>query len=332
MSIFTQHNMLFLRDPVGGVEDVQAMKDGGFGIVACNVQKEISPDRWSLVRERADSAGVIVVPWCYIWNLSDLDRLISVSDSWAVDAEMEPALVPNPEKQLDLGVFSCEQMNQMVGNRDAACATEAWLYNDVDWKSISHWPMMLEIFPYENPTAWKWYDCKKHARDLGFSCVMFTFGAYDVQGKQPQPNEFPLLTPYQIYTADDLTYCYPHYEWWGPRGTLNPCGLPPLTEAECPYTGPYYPTSVKYRPHQGKTVKALKIAMHRLKFGYFPNPSEIYGDYLKNAMYKFQVATAIPSPTGNYGKRSWEKLLVMAVDGEYAFTAEALQLIQEDVK
>jgi peptidoglycan hydrolase-like protein with peptidoglycan-binding domain len=258
-----------------------------------------------------------------------MDRLVSIADDWAAP---NSACIPNPEKQLDLGVFTTQQMADRLGTRDAAFSTEAWLFDNVDWSPIIKWSMMLQIFPLEVPASADWNGCKIHAHKKGFSCVTFTFGSYDVNGVQPQPSDYPLKTPYQIYTADDLTYCYPHYEWWGPTGTFQPCLTvkPPISEEDCPYTGPYYPIGSKYKPTRGKTVKALKIAMNRLGCGRFLNPSIYFGAQLKSALFRFQIASGI-SPTGNYGRKTWVALrAATTANGEYAFNDECLTLIQED--
>ena len=326
-SIFTKHDALFMRDPAGGVEDVQAMKNGGFGAIFLNVQKEINSAQWDLVRQRAALAQVEVFPWCYIWNLYDLDRLIAIADQWGTKP------VVNVEKQLDEGVFTTQQIADKLGNRDAAFSTECWLYGNVDWSPISQWPVMLQIFPLEVPSAAHWEDCKIHAHDCGFECVMYTFGTYDVNGVQPQPSDYPLLSPYQLYTADDLTYIYPDYFEWGPMGELDPCmkQKKPISEFACPYTGPYYHIGSKFKPTRGKTVKALKIAMERLKMGKFPNPSMYFGSQLATALRKFQIKSNISPVTGHYGRRTWSALRAATLpDGSYALTVECLKLILED--
>jgi hypothetical protein len=334
MSVFTKHNLLFMRDPAGGVEDVQMMKDAGYGMVACNVQKEIPPGRWDLVRGRAANAGVISVPWCYIWNLEDLQRLISIADQWGV-----PPLV-NVEKQLDLGVFSTQDIANMLQNRDAAFSTEAWLYGAVDWSPIAHWPMMLQIFPLESQSAKDPEGCRVHAHASGFSCVMMTYGTYDVNDVYPQPDWYDLRTPFQIYTADDLTHWYPNYGIWSPTGTYNPCKdvVEPLPESEFPFTGPYYPLTPypgfkKMLPDRGKTVKALKLIYDNLgMMDAGTTPNNVYGATLRNTVYKWQQQVGIDPPTGNYGKKTWESLRTAQVDGEYVVRGEALKLIQEDAQ
>lgn len=327
-SIFNRENVMFLRDPEGGVEDVQLMKNAGFNVIAVNVQKEIPLSEWDLVRVRAVNAGATLIPWCYIWTLNDLDRLLAIADDWS-----KGVCIVNIEKEIDLGVYSSQAVADKVAARDVAYSSICWLYNAVNWRPMTNKPMMLQIFPYEIPEAEKWEDCVKHAHDMGFSCVSMTFGTYDVAGVgQPMPEDYNLLTPYQLYTADDLTVFYPNYNMWSPKGSYKCCEvlLPPLTNSQFPYTGPYYQAGGKYKRIRGKTVIALKIAMERMAFGRFPTKTTYYGVEIGKAMGRFQQSVGIV-PTGNYGKMSWEALkTAIAPDGNYAMTPEALRLVKED--
>jgi len=326
-TIFTQHNLLFARDPAGGVEDIDKMKAAGFGIYACNVQKEIPPSRWDLVRVRAAQHGMIVVPWCYIWNLEDLDRLCSIADQWGT----QPLV--NIEKQIDQGVFTSQQVaNKLIG-RAAAISMECWLFDNVDWSPLIHLPMMLQIFPLEVPISGQYEACKAHAHTKGFSCVMYTFGTYDVNGVQPQPSDYPLKTPYQLYTVDDLTYIYPNYGAWGPTGVWEPCVLPikpPLSVEQFPFTGPYYPDGSKFKPNRGMTVKALKIALDRMGFGPFNNPTTYFGKTLAKKLVEWKISVDL-DPNPNYGKLTWNTMrAAVALDGDYAFNDKALALVRFD--
>jgi hypothetical protein len=86
---------------------------------------------------------------------------------------------------------------------------------------------------------------------------------------------------------------------------------PNLTDQQFPYTGPYYGPDYprdKFIKNKGKgkgnTAQALKLVMHQLDLGFFPNPDKIYNRALVTAMVRFQMARGI-IPTGNYGKESW---------------------------
>jgi len=326
-TIFTQHNLLFARDPAGGVEDVQLMKDSGFGIYACNVQKEIAPDRWNLVRQRAAACGMIIVPWCFIWNLTDMERLVSIADQW------NTLPLVNIEKPLDLGVFTTQQLANILENRNAAFSMEAWLFDAVDWSPISKHMMMLQIFPLEVPVSANWEACKAHAHTKGFSCVTYTFGTYDVNNVFPKPEDYPLKTPYQLYTVDDMTHWYPNYGVWGPTGIWTPCVTPikpPLSVEKFPFTGPYYPVGSKFKPNRGLTVKALKIALDRMGFGTFNNPTTYFGATLKKRLIEWKISVDL-EPNPNYGKQTWNTLrAAVAEDGDYAFNDQCLALVRLD--
>jgi hypothetical protein len=337
-SFFTTKSGLFLRDPDGGVESIELMKDAGWQFIACNVEDNFPPEKWEQkVIPRAQACGMPYIPWQYIWTFSDLTHLISVADKWS-----DGVCIVNAEKQLDQGVFTTQQIATVCGNRDIGISTEPWLYSAVDWKPVNKYVMMLQFFPFENGT-WDAYGCEKHARDLGFDCVVFTIGSYDVAGgpfsggkAQPEPGDYEgyFRQPLTVYTADDLTYDYPAaYENWMPDQIRVPCTSPlldPLTEEQCPYTGPYYMAGGKYKRIRGKTAKALKIAMTRLGVKTFRNPTTYYGVELGKAMGKWKITVDI-APNPNYGVASWNALRgAITEDGEYGFNQEALQLIQED--
>lgn len=336
-SYFNSKNGLFLRNPEGGVESVDLMKNAGWDFIACNIG-DFRAEQWEVkVIPKARAAGVDYIPWLYVWNMQDLAYLLVIADKWSGGVHIQ-----NHEKQLDDGTVPVQIVAEMTGDRDMAISTEAWLYNSVDWSWLNKWTVMLQFFPFENG-IWDFYGCEKHARDKGFSCVLFTLGAYDVAGgphsggkAQPEPGDYEAAfkQPLTIYTADDLTYNYPAaYEIWMPDSNRVPCSipiLPPLTPDQCPYTGPYYMAGQKYKRIRGKTVKALKIAMTRLGIKNFTNPTTYYGVELGKAMSKWKVSVDLAA-NPNYGIPSWEALRGSVTEnGEYAFNQEALQLIAED--
>lgn len=337
-SFFTMKSGLFLRDPEGGVESVELMKNAGWDFIACNVQKEYPPEAWEeKVIPRAQACGMAYIPWQYIWKLEDLYHLLTIADRWS-----NGVCIVNIEKQIDDGTYNAQQCANIIQDRDVGISTEAWLYGGVDWKPLTKYPVMLQFFPFENG-IWDFYGCEKHARDLGFNCVVFTFASYNVAGgphsggkEQPEPGDYEgsYRHPLTVYTADDLTYNYPAaYEIWKPTSLRVPCSipvLPPLTEEQCPYTGPYYMAGGKYKRFRGKTVKALKIAMTRLGIKTFNDPTTYYGVELGKAMGKYKISVDIPS-NPHYGIPTWNALRGSVTEkGEYAFNQEALQLIKED--
>jgi hypothetical protein len=338
ISYFTEHNGLLLRDPDGGVESVELMKLAGWDFIACNVEDRYPLEKWEeKVIPHAEAVGMDYMPWQYIGNIGNVDHLISVADKWSTGI-----CIVNPEKQLDQGIFTSQQIADRCGDRDVAIVTEPWLYNSVDWKPLNKYPMMLEFFPFENG-IWDFYGCEKHARDLGFNCVLFQLGAYSVDGgphsggkEQPEPGDYEAAfkQPITVYTADDLTYDYPKaYAAWMPTISREPCGIPrldPLTPAQCPYTGPYYMAGQKYKRIRGKTVKALKIALTRLEIKTFSNPTTYYGVELGKAMGKYKISVDLAA-NPNYGIPTWQALRgSVTSEGEHAFNQECLQLIRED--
>jgi hypothetical protein len=340
-SYFNTKNGLFLRDPDGGVESVDLMKNAGWDFIACNVEPAFPPEKWEeKVIPKAESVGMAYMPWQYIWNYGDLDHLLSVADDWS-----NGVCIVNTEKELDTGVITPKGCADKIGDRDVAISTIVWLYNGVDWRPFAKYPVMLQHFPFETG-VWDWQGCEKHARDMGIKCVLFTVGSYDVAGgphsggkAQPEPGDYEaaFAKPITIYTADDLTGSefpvnYPEaYRTWMPTASRTPCPtLPPLNAAQCPYTGPYYMAGQKYKRIRGKTVKALKIAMTRLGIRNFTNPTTYYGVELGKAMEKWKVTAGLAA-NPNYGIPSWDALRSATTkNGEYAFDQEALQLIRED--
>lgn len=102
-----------------------------------------------------------------------------------------------------------------------------------------------------------------------------------------------------------------------------------LTEAQCPWTGPYGLPESGLRS-KGPTAKALKRAMSRmghLDWGVF---DEHFNQPLSNALAKWD-----PGHSG-YGKGRWTKIRSARVPkgldhaGEYALDSVALDLIHED--
>ncbi len=104
-----------------------------------------------------------------------------------------------------------------------------------------------------------------------------------------------------------------------------------LTEAQCPWTGPYGLPASGLRS-KGPTPEALKRAMSRL--GYMPwlgdGFDEHFNQVLSDALNEFD-----PGHSG-YGQGRWIKLRSakvpkgMAHAGEYALDATALELIRQD--
>lgn len=214
MSVF-EENFLLLRDPAGGVEDLQWMRDAGFEGVFCNIGDH-DPTAWeAVVRPRAQSLGMFCGPWLHTregsgtFSTDKLEALIDCADKWG------SPLIVNSEKEIDGSGDACTSLiANWVGHRDAAISMEAWLFNppSVDWTPVAHLPMLLQIFPQESPPSTDPEGCKEHAHDCDIRCVYFTFGTYG----NAEPNWFNLQAPYSLYTGDD---CGQAYYRWSPTST-----------------------------------------------------------------------------------------------------------------
>jgi len=243
MTVFNS-NFLFLDNPHGGVENLADMKAAGFEGVFCNVHSS-SVEEWeAVVRPRARVLSMFCGPWARMgpdginFNISMLDRLITIADRW------EAPLVVNAEAELK---NSAARLTAIIaaklGNRDAAIIMEPWLFNppSVDWNPVAHIPMLLEIFPVEQPLVFPPGSnimklataCKVHAHDMGIKCVYFTFGTY---GRQ-EPSDYKLQAPYSLYLGDTMAS---NYSPWSPTSTgFKACQevLPPVTDSW--YSKPY---------------------------------------------------------------------------------------------
>lgn len=216
MSIFLERNHLFLVNPKGGVEDVAAMKAGGFGAIFCNVL-DFDPDDWQLVRDRAQDNGVVCGPWArmidagFNWDPSKLDMLMEVGRSWVA-----PYIV-NVEKELDYsGGDITNDIAEKVAGDDVAFSTEAWPFSTVDWNPLAEYPFLPQIFPQEVSAAKDPDACKAAWHQAGIRCVVHTFGTY---WEQP-PETYARLSPYGLYTADN---CGNDFVAWSAQGVTQPC-------------------------------------------------------------------------------------------------------------
>lgn len=220
MTVFDQP-FLMLRNPRGGVEDLDQMKQAGFAGIFCNIGDH-GPEEWALIRDRARGQGMFYGPWLHTrqadgrFSPARLEWLVHVADQW------HSPLIVNSEKEIDGSGDACTGMiAEEVGSRDAAISMEAWLFNppSVDWQPVAHLPMLLQIFPQESAPAKYPYGCKEHAHQCGVERVYFTFGSYG----DAVPAWYDLQAPYSVYTADDIGQG--HYAEWQPTSAgFNPYG------------------------------------------------------------------------------------------------------------
>lgn len=312
MSVFDRPG-LYLRDPRGGVEDVATMTAGGFSWIAINVG-DFAPADWSLVKQRANAAGMTVLPWrrcstdAHVNELCDLAR-----------REHSGRVIVNAEKELDTGVVSAEAILTATQGMDAALSTEPILFSSLAGSPlIERLVVQLQLFPQENDPSKAPRDRRAHAFGLGAKRVHFMLGMHGLD-----PDAFPeRQAPYSVYTADD---CGNVFTPWSPDARAR---------LEIPFTGPLFGPSHERGPSpECGTVQALKTAMHRAGFGTFANPDVIYDTSLESALTNFQRHVRIRA-TGQFGKRSYEavrSLLAVEPHGGHALTPPARALIEGDV-
>jgi hypothetical protein len=215
MSVFLEHNHLFIRDPHGGAQDVGKMLDAGFRAIFCNIG-DFAPEEWVEIRDSASKQGAICGPWLRTSDADSnfveekLDQLIEVADQWG-----KPFIV-NAENELDqTGGSITSLIAKKVGKRDAAISTLAWPMNSVDWAPLGAYPVLPQIFgPDKMDIA---YDCKWQFQALGVPCVVFTFGAYSGW----RPTLYDLHAPFGVFAADDVGNA--GLAQWRATGTTTPC-------------------------------------------------------------------------------------------------------------
>lgn len=307
MSVYDQPG-LYLRNPVGGVEDVASMRAAGFHWIALNLGDHAN-EEWELVRERASAASVTTLPWA---RLQTLAKRLTVSNEVAAErlADIGRSLYGNrvlfnAEKELDGNDPLRVAMETSSVGMDAALSTEPRLFDSLkDTPIVRRMVVQLQMFPQESNTAKDPRWCRAHAYSYGCARVDFMHGMHDLK-----PGAFaPLQSPYSVYTADD---CGNSFKPWSPA---------PPDPLLIPFQGPLYPAGHP-RHVAGKlpyTVRALKVAMHRAGFGEFPSgvPDPMYGPRLKEALRHLQTWKKI-TPSGNYGKATHDAVcsLMSAIPG-----------------
>lgn len=217
MSIFTETNHLFLRNPHGGVEDIRAMRDAKFGAIFCNIG-DFPPEEWTDIRRKSETAGVVCGPWLRTvetddgpFSLKKFRHLIDVADEW------ETPFIDNSEKELDgTGDDLTTIIADGIGKRDGAVSMLAWPMDSVDWSPLRHIPVLPQINPAYSDPSTRPEDCRWQWHKRGVNCVIFSFGSWGMQ----TADRYDLYSPYGVYTADD---CGQNYQAWSPHGTRDPC-------------------------------------------------------------------------------------------------------------
>ncbi len=301
------------------MEDVATMKAGGFSWVAINV-RDHEPEEWSVVEQRADAVGVIVLPWARCTTDAEVAELCDLARK-----DYSGRVIVNAEKELDTGQVTAGAIVTDTEGMDAALSTEPVVFSSLAGSPVlAKLIVQLQLFPQENDESKKPRDCRARAFELGAKTVHFMLGVHDPPPPLPpiDPKSFPARqAPYSVYTADD---CGNVFTPWSPR---QPDPL------QIPFTGPLFGPSDENGPSpRSGTARALKIAMHRAGFATFTNPDGAYNEALEEALANFQRNFGL-TESGQYEEESYEcvrSLLAVGPGAGYALSRSARALIEDD--
>jgi len=207
MSVFKTKSWLYLRNPRGGVEDLDRMQAAGFEGVFCNIGDH-TPDEWQTIRGRAGARGMFCGPWARTATAQNtfdpaiLDRIIACAEAW------ESPLIVNPESEIQgTGTDATGLIAERCAGLDAAIAPEPVPFDNVGWWPCKEMPTLPQIRA-ENVPSLEWIINQWHA--YGIDCVYPTFSSWGGD----TPGDFPLNAPYGVYTGDDMGG---NYAAWSPR-------------------------------------------------------------------------------------------------------------------
>ena len=207
MSVFKTKSWLYLRNPRGGVEDLDRMQAAGFEGVFCNIGDH-TPDEWQTIRGRAGARGMFCGPWARTatagnaWSPYILDRIIDCAEVW------ESPLIVNCESEIQgTGTEATGLIAESCAGLDAAIAPEPIPFDNVGWWPCKEMPTLPQIRA-ENVPSLDWIIEQWHA--YGIDCVFPTYSSWGGD----TPGDFPLNAPYGVYTGDDMGG---NYAAWSPR-------------------------------------------------------------------------------------------------------------------
>ena len=207
-SVFTSTCFLFLRNPRGGVEDLDRMQAAGFKGVFCNIGDH-APGEWeAIIRPRALQLGMFCGPWARTQAADGgfseivLNQILQCADRWG-----SPLIVNSESELKGSGATLTTIIRDRCGARDAALSMEPQPFANVEWWPLADMPVLPQIFGLAQQQDW----FVKQWHDYGVRCVFPTFGTWDWG-----PNDYTLQAPYSLYTADD---CGGDYGVWSPRST-----------------------------------------------------------------------------------------------------------------
>jgi hypothetical protein len=204
-SVFKTSCFLFLRDPRGGVEDLDKMQAAGFDGVFCNIGDH-APAEWeAVVRPRALQRGMFCGPWARTqgadgkFSEAILSSVVACAEAWG-----SPLIVNSESELKGTGSTWTPVIAAAVLGYDAAVSVEPQPFADVDWYHLKEIPVLPQVFGLMDNAAW--YRDQWHG--YGVDCCFYTFGSYDWG-----PSEYELRAPFSLYTGDD---CGQDYAAWSP--------------------------------------------------------------------------------------------------------------------
>ena len=207
MSVFKTACWLFLRDPRGGVEDLDRMQAAGFQGVFVNIGDH-PPDEWQTIRGRAGARGMFCGPWARtagpgnVWSPEILERIIACAEQWG------SPLIVNAESEIQgTGTDATGLIADRCAGLDAGLSVEPIPFDNVGWWPCKTMPVLPQILP-ENVPSLDWIIGQWHA--YGIDCVYPSYSSWGGAA----PGMFPLNAPYGLYTGDD---CGGNYAAWSPR-------------------------------------------------------------------------------------------------------------------
>jgi hypothetical protein len=210
-----------LRNPRGGVENVEEMWRAGIRWLAFNV-RDYSVADWAIVRQRCHQYGVKYLPWARIGNPGDsretalewCQRLMYIADAMREDQGLPDSLaIVNAETEIKPvalgGVVTPDEVARIIGKRrQVAISTEGRLYHH-NWVPLVQQPLLLQIFPtdmgiFQSATAVlaETLADVARARMYGFLNVGVTYQAYH----EAPPSIYPFRSgsAWNIYAGDDV--------------------------------------------------------------------------------------------------------------------------------
>lgn len=179
------------------------MAAAGMKWVAPNIG-DFPASEWSLVVERANAAGVKVVPWARCYTPEKLAELVSAGHTFGSEH-----IIPNLEKHdgqvPDLPTLMVAEYLDANWDGGVGISTEGHTY-DLDWFQFysRDYVVMLQMFwedaRRDPATMAQWIEEEvRHARAWGW-----TYVAVSYQTVRSDPSWYDRRGTFSLYTADDV--------------------------------------------------------------------------------------------------------------------------------